>query len=135
MNASSEKAPPELPRPLRILIVEDEALEAFLLKNCLTLEGYQVCEMASRGSEAIRIASQDQPDIIIMDNGLAGNMNGLETARKIRAFSTVPIIFLTGYVNDDIKNQVRQISPATVLVKPARIPEVLAQVKTLLNIE
>lgn len=135
MSAPGQETTSDAQRRIRILIVEDEALEAFLLKNCFTLEGFHVCEMASRGSEALRIAAQSKPDVIIMDNGLAGNMNGVETAHHIRSFSSVPILFLTGYLSEEIKNQVRLLAPAASLVKPARIPEVLAQIKDLMNQE
>jgi len=119
--------------PCRVLIVEDEAIEAFLLSNCFSLEGFKVCEMASRGIDALRIATEEKPDIIIMDNGLAGSMTGFETARLIREFSSVPILFLTGYLNADMIAQVKKLSPAHHLVKPARVTEVLEQVAKLLN--
>jgi DNA-binding response OmpR family regulator len=134
MADSSERGPSlKRDHPTRVLIVEDEALEAYLLSNFFTLEGFEVCEMASRGTEAVRIAAQSKPDIIIMDNGLAGSIDGLETARQIREFSSAPILFLTGYLNDDMKTRIRHMSPADHLVKPARVSEVLDVVNKLLS--
>lgn len=118
---------------IRALIVEDEALEAFLLSNCFKLEGYQVCEIASQGTEAIRLAALTHPDILIMDNGLAGALTGVDAARQIRAFSSVPILFLTGFLSDELKNQVKGLAPADYLVKPARFSDVLASVTKLLG--
>ena len=117
---------------IRILIVEDEAIEAFLLSNCLRLEGYQVCELAAHGSDAMRITRQDQPDIIVMDMGLAGSMSGLETARQIRGFSCAPILFLTGCPSDPMRDQIAQLKPAQHLSKPARINEILSTIQQML---
>lgn len=116
----------------RILIVEDEALEAFLLSDCLRLEGFQVCGLASQGDDALRIMQTEQPDVIIMDIGLSGAMDGIATARQIRTFSNVPILFLTGYLTEATTAQIQALHPAMQLTKPARIQEVLFKIQRLL---
>ena len=119
-------------KPIRILIVEDEALEAYSLSKCLNLEGYQVCELASCGGDALRITEHDQPDMIVMDVGLTGGLDGIETAHQIRQFSNVPILFLTGFVSESLSVQMHQLQPSQYLVKPARINEVLSKIHELL---
>ena len=121
-------------KSILVLIAEDEALEALLLSNCLKLEGYQVCEIASRGSEVIRIAAQEKPDIIVMDNGLADGMSGLDTAVQIRKFSTVPILFLSGYLTDEMQAAIERMSPSKYLGKPARVTEIITEITKLLKL-
>lgn len=120
-------------KPIRVLIVEDEVLEAFLLSNCLKLEGFQVCNLAASGGDAVRITHQEHPDIIVMDIGLVGEMSGIETACQIRKFSPAPILFLTGFLSTKMEAQINHLSPATHLTKPARVTEVLNTMRQLLG--
>lgn len=132
MTGSMDQQTSKVGTSIRILIVEDEALEAFLLKNCLNLEGYEVCELASSGQEAVDIAGREHPDMIVMDHGLNGNMNGFDAAKEIRRFLDVPVLFLTGFIDDDFITQMKNFSPADGLMKPCRIPDVLAKIQELL---
>jgi len=70
------------------------------------------------GEEAVQLTEQAQPDIILMDIRLASNMNGLEAARKIRTYSQVPIIFITGYPDEMLREQAAKLQPAVYIVKP-----------------
>ncbi len=102
----------------KLLIVEDKFLVAKLLQRNLELVGYQVCELASTGQEAIEQAEQEQPDFVLMDIRLAGDMDGIEAAREIHKRFQIPIIFMTGYLDKEIKVQARAIDPLAYLVKP-----------------
>lgn len=83
-------------RPLRILIVEDEALIASGFACCLEEIGYQAPEIASTGQEAIEFIERNQPDLILMDINLPG-MNGIATMRRVNETHDIPCIFITGY--------------------------------------
>ena len=70
--------------PARILIVEDEQIIAADLRNKLQRLGHQVIGMAIGGEEAITMADQFQPDLVLMDVQLEGAMSGTEAARTIQ---------------------------------------------------
>ncbi|MBI5592842.1 MAG: response regulator [Deltaproteobacteria bacterium] len=103
---------------IRILIVEDEAISAMSITRALRLYGYTVCERASTGEEAIRIARREKPDVILMDILLAGQMDGFEASREIRSLADIPIVFMTGYMDDDISMRVNAMECVDLLVKP-----------------
>lgn len=72
-------------KPTRILIVEDEALFGELLSRTLTAEpSLEVVGMATDGEEAIRLASELNPDAVIMDIELPGEMDGIDAALEIK---------------------------------------------------
>lgn len=80
-----------------LLVVEDEMIVAMELADRAAALGYRVLGPASGGREAVELAASSRPDAILMDIGLRDGVNGLEAARRIRAFSPVPIVFLTAY--------------------------------------
>ena len=103
---------------VKLLIVEDEFFVATLLQRNLELVGYQVCELVGTGEEAIERAEKEQPDFIVMDIRLAGEMNGIEAAREIHKRFQIPIIFMTGYSDKETIAQARELNPLACLVKP-----------------
>jgi CheY-like chemotaxis protein len=107
-----------MPQQAKILIVEDEAIIALQLKIQLTRQGYEVCDTASTAEQCILSARKHNPDLILMDIHLRGAMSGLEAAEEIRAFSQAPVIFMTGYANDEVEESAIRFQPADFLVKP-----------------
>lgn len=105
-------------RPPRILITEDEYIVAFDLKLRLKKLGFDIAGIAASGDDAILQNHDAKPDLILMDIGLQGDMDGIEAAREIRAESDVPIIFLTA--NSDPASMERAISTQafSYLLKP-----------------
>jgi CheY-like chemotaxis protein len=109
-----------------ILLVEDEAIIA--LDICLKLRqaGYGIVATAATGEEAAAIALGSRPAVILMDNHLAGRIDGIEAALQIRAGSDVPIIFMTGYLQDEaFLERVRPVGPVACLDKPIVLGELL----------
>jgi PAS domain S-box-containing protein len=102
----------------KILIVEDEAVVAMELKTVLQMLGYTICGTVSRGNDAIRIAKETWPDLILMDIHLQGAMDGIEAAEKINAFYDIPILFLTAYSDDRTLERVINTRSYGYLVKP-----------------
>ena len=84
----------------RILVVEDEAITALDLKYSLEEIGYEVIDTVDTGQDAIDIAEEKRPDVVLMDIKLKGDMEGLEAAEVISQWN-IPIIYLTA--NTDIK--------------------------------
>ncbi len=105
-------------RMVKLLLVEDKFLTAKLLQRNLELVGYQVCELAGSGKEAIERAEKEQPDFILMDIHLAGEMDGIEAARVIHQRFQIPIIFMTGYSDEETIARARDLKPLAYLVKP-----------------
>ncbi len=81
----------------RALIVEDEPLTVIEEQNALKLLGYEVSAIALSGESAIEEVERDQPDVILMDIKLAGEMDGTEAALQIREKFDIPIIFITAF--------------------------------------
>jgi len=103
---------------IRILLVEDEAITALLLKRSLELKGHEVYEPLATGRKALKFAETHQIDVILLDINLAGDMDGIETATKITATMDIPIIFTTGYMDDAIKERASVLQPIAYVVKP-----------------
>ena len=89
---------------LRILIVEDEQIVAADLENKLLSIGQQVVGTAASGEEAVALAEQLRPQLVLMDVQLQGSMDGVEAARLIRSVAGVPVIFITAFAEIFSKN-------------------------------
>jgi diguanylate cyclase (GGDEF)-like protein/PAS domain S-box-containing protein len=101
-----------------ILIVEDEKIIALDLQRRLERFGYSVVGMASDGQEAIDLARERGPDIILMDIMLAGAMDGIEAAKQIRALLGIPVIFLTAYTDEKTLERAKEVEPFGYILKP-----------------
>ena len=75
---------------VKIMIVEDEYLIALDIKDTLEELGYIVCSLNRSGEEAIEKAKAEQPDLIFMDIGLIGKIDGIEAAKQIQNQSDIP---------------------------------------------
>ncbi len=102
----------------RVLIVEDEFFSAMCLQRELAAAGYEVVKICSRGEDAVEVAREQLPDVILMDIGLAGYLNGIEAAGRIREFSDTGIIFMSGYPDSDTMAHAMNLSPIGYLEKP-----------------
>ncbi|MCX6696231.1 MAG: response regulator, partial [Methanoregula sp.] len=112
-----------------ILAVEDEALIAASLVHTLSSLGYTVPEPVATGEEAIRAVKTQHPDLVLMDIQLAGAMDGIETAGKIRAIADIPVVYLTAHTDDLRLKQARLTEPYGYIVKPAHNRELHATIE------
>ncbi len=117
---------------IRILIVEDEFLAAIYLQRELTRSGYTVSQLIATGEEAIESVEQEQPDLVLMDIRLAGAIDGIEAAREIVSRHTIPIIFMTGYSDDETRERAQRLAPAAYLIKPLHIYQVKSAIESAL---
>jgi DNA-binding NarL/FixJ family response regulator len=104
-------------KPL-VLVVEDEFIVAFELKMALEEMGYEVCGIENCGESAIEAVGRLQPDCVLMDVTLKGEMDGIEAARDIRARYGVRAAFLSGYPSDEMTARVADLRPIGCFVKP-----------------
>jgi CheY-like chemotaxis protein len=98
--------------------VEDEIIEAMFLAKILEHWGYEVCETVTSGEDAIKEAEIENPDLVIMDIYIHERMSGIETASKIRSQLGIPIIFMTGYSDEETRQKACIAEPAGYFVKP-----------------
>jgi CheY-like chemotaxis protein len=95
-----------------ILVVEDDGLIAFYLSQLLEKAGYRIIGLASSGEMVLRkLEEPEKPDLILMDVGLAGSLDGIETARLVRQRFSVPLIFLTGYPSGSTLERMLEVEP------------------------
>jgi PAS domain S-box-containing protein len=118
-----------------ILIVDDSLVSLQMLVENFQLLGYRVL-LAASGEEALQIASDMRPDIILLDIVMPG-MNGLETCRCIKAQAStqdIPVIFMTALARIGDKISGFRAGAVDYLVKPVRIEEAIARVDTHLKL-
>ena len=113
----------------KILIVEDNAIVALELKERLSRIGYAIVGIAGTGHDAINLARKTEPDLILMDINLKGDMDGIMVAEQIGTFRKVPVIFITACSNEETKNRAMKIAPAAYLVKPFKEQELYSSIE------
>ncbi len=119
-------------RPVRLLVVEDEALVAMHLETCLEGLGYEV-RSASSGEEALELAESWSPQLALMDIRLAGAKDGIATAVELRERFHVPSVFLTAYADQETIRRAKNAEPVGYLVKPFRERELHATIEVALR--
>ncbi|HEX7628286.1 MAG TPA: response regulator [Candidatus Methanoperedens sp.] len=102
----------------KILVVEDEGIIAMHIQNSLINLGYSVSGLASSGEEAIEMAKNYQPDLVLMDIVLAGKMDGIEAADHIRNNYNMPVIYLTAHGDKSTFHRAKITEPYGYLLKP-----------------
>lgn len=113
-----------------ILIVEDEKIVARHLARTLESIGYEIAGAASNGKDALQMAGDSQPDIVLMDVMLEGELDGIDTAQKIRELYGIPIIYLTSYTDTTILERAKLTQPYGYLVKPFSEKELRSAIET-----
>jgi len=113
----------------KIMIVEDNMIIQLDLEVILETAGYNVVATACSGKEAISLANEYHPDLILMDIGLKGDMDGIETAECIKKESSSAIVFLSG--NSDLRTNQRvlDINPVSFIIKPINEDEFLEELE------
>ena len=111
-------------KAISILLVEDEVMSGMLMEEELKDFGYNVTEYVTTGEKAIISARQNPPDIVLMDIRLAGEMDGIEAASIIASKSEIPIIFITGYDDEKMREKAMLLKPLAYLMKPFRIGDI-----------
>jgi CheY-like chemotaxis protein len=101
-----------------ILIVEDDKNVAAVLEARLQSFGYNVCAIAETGAQAIHQNRSHEPDLILMDILLKGEMNGIETAEQIASGYDVPIIYLSCLNTDEVMDRAAKTNPYGYIIKP-----------------
>ena len=101
-----------------VFIVEDEAFVALDLQQTVEGLGYEAVGTAANGADAITQIQSLAPDLVLMDIMLAGEMDGIEVAQKLREFHRQPIVFLTAYSDPTTINRMKATQPFGYIRKP-----------------
>lgn len=104
--------------PVKVLVVEDESVVSKDIQESLKGLGYTVCGTASAGEEAIKKAESLQPDLVLMDIVLRGDIDGVEAAETIRSRFHIPVIYLTAYSDEHTLNRAKVTEPSGYILKP-----------------
>lgn len=102
----------------RVMIVEDEFINAKVLRKRMMDLGYEVGETATTAEDAIEKAKLQNPDLILMDISLPGNLDGIDAAGVILAEKKIPIIFLSGFTYSEFETRLKPLTPSGYLTKP-----------------
>ncbi|MFA6216373.1 MAG: ATP-binding protein [Candidatus Omnitrophota bacterium] len=101
-----------------ILVVEDESVVAMDIKYRLENLGYDVSATLSSGESAIEKIPEFNPDLVLMDVVLKGQMDGIEAAERIKQLFDVPVIYLTAYGDDKTLERAKITEPYGYILKP-----------------
>lgn len=115
----------------RILTVDDEPKYTWVMRSILESVGYEVV-VAEDGASALACVASDDPDLILLDVRMPG-LTGIEVCRRIREFSTVPIIILTALAEESDKVRGLDAGADDYLTKPFGAKELLARVRAMLR--
>jgi len=107
----------------KIIIVEDEHITRKHIQKSLTELGYEVIALASCGEDAVVLAKDLLPDLILMDIQLKGEVDGVNAARQIQTRFDIPVVFLTAYSDDQTAKRVFYAKAYGYVVKPFDVEE------------
>lgn len=102
----------------KIYILEDEPLIAETIKTSLEKEGYEICGMADNVKEAAFDVETLQPDLILVDITLDGELNGIDFVNHLKKKTDIPFIFLTSLSDNATLEKVKATEPFGYIVKP-----------------
>src|SRR4051812_17670833 len=102
----------------RVLVVEDERIVALDLRGALEDLGYTVVGTAATSDEALRVADERRPDLMLMDIRISGARDGIQTASMLRDRYRLPVVYLTANGDADTLERALATEPAGYLVKP-----------------
>lgn len=115
--------------PRNVLITEDDSISAKVLKETLSSLGYKVVAIAQTAEESIIKAIEFNPDIVIMDISLPGEIDGIEATKRIRTSLNIPVIYLTGASDTDTLERALKTEPNGYVLKPFKKQELFTVIE------
>ena len=114
---------------VKVLIVEDELLIAEDIALKLEKAGFEVIDKVNSGEDCLRVIEDQLPDLTLMDIHLAGQLDGITTAGKIKEEHQMPIVYLTDYGDDKTFERAKSTFPANYLLKPFKENDLIRALK------
>ena len=118
----------DAPKPHRVLIAEDEALIRMDLAEMLREEGYEIVGEAGDGQEAVDLAEDLKPDLVIMDVKMP-RRDGIDAASEIAGKRIAPIVILTAFSQRELVERARDAGAMAYLVKPFNITDLIPAIE------
>lgn len=104
----------------KIILVEDEAIIRMQLETALLAINFEIVGSTDNGREAMELVGELKPDIVLMDIRIKGDLDGIETAEIIKEQFEIPIVFLTGYLDEEKLERSKLVMPFGYLLKPVQ---------------
>ncbi|MDR5805791.1 PAS domain S-box protein [Caballeronia sp. LZ001] len=104
--------------PARILIVEDDRVVARDIAQQMIRNGHTVVGSTARGEDALVLAKEVRPDLVLMDVRLEGKLDGIDAARLLREQFRLPVVFLTAYADEETVQRATTAEPFGYVLKP-----------------
>lgn len=117
----------------KILIVEDELIIARRLASGLEKLGYEIVEVVTSGEDAIDCAAKNNPDLVLMDIKLEGEIDGIEASAEIKQLCDIPVVYLTSYADDKTLQRALNTGAFGYLIKPFKDRELKVTIETAIN--
>jgi two-component system sensor histidine kinase UhpB len=117
------------PKALRVVVIEDETLIAQDLELQLQDMGYEVVGRGRTGEEALNVAAEMKPDVMMLDIHISGQMDGIAVATKLPAIADTAVIFLSAHSETSTVERAKKTGAAGFLVKPVDSRELRAMVE------
>ena len=114
---------------MRVLVAEDETIIRLDLKGLLEGAGFEICAEARDGEEAVRLARETEPDVVLLDVKMP-RLDGIEAARRILDERPVPIVLVTAYGERELVSRAVEAGVFGYLVKPFRDTDLLPAIET-----
>ena len=122
------EVPEDMKKKPTVLVAEDEALIRLDLVELLTEEGYHVVGEAGDGEEAVKLARELEPDLVIMDVKMP-KMDGISAAEIIAEERIAPIVMLTAFSQRDLVERARDAGAMAYVVKPFGASDVVPAIE------
>lgn len=119
---------------LTILVVEDERIIALAMEVIIKNLGHRVSASVASGEDALACLQRARPDLVVMDIHLKGSLDGIETARLIRAQGGPPVAYATAYTDPETMARALSTEPLAFLAKPVSPADIKALVQRLLTV-
>lgn len=117
----------------KIFIIEDEALQALTLSDCLETMGYHVLGTSPSGEMGLNRIAALRPDLVLIDYSLRGEWNGLETAARIHHECDIPVILLSGRDGEELLFEAGPSFISAVLRKPVDLKKLEDSLNSLMK--
>ena len=117
----------------RVLIVDDEALIAEVLRMHVENMGMEVCATAATASAAIALAEEHRPSVVLMDVRLRGEKDGVDAAIAIHQTVGSKVIFITGSNEQTTRSRIQEDHPTAVLFKPFSVRQLQTALQSALG--
>ncbi len=111
----------------RVVIVEDEGITQLHLRKILTRAGLIVAGYALNGRDGVATVLREQPDLVLMDINMPGEINGLEAARQIISVFSTCVVMITAY--SDHKEEAQQLGASGYAIKPVESMTLFAELE------